>query len=103
LGEKRDSAHFDVNLVLLSVAMNLDGTIFLLFVESTKLAFLLPVVDGSNENDDEDSDDDGHTFDKIDLGFRALLCSIGRARDGFVDTDVLVQSKSERYHGGDAE
>jgi hypothetical protein len=89
---KTGTAHFDVNLTFLSVSVNLEGTIFLLFVESTELTFFLPIVDRPDEDDDEDSDDDGHTFHEIDFSWCTPRLRIfgGRTRDSFIDTDILV-------------
>ena len=46
-------------------------------LQTAKLPFLGPIVECRHENDDDDSDDNGRTFDPFDIG---LLCKTRRTR-----------------------
>ncbi|KAJ9479954.1 hypothetical protein PHBOTO_003733 [Pseudozyma hubeiensis] len=88
----------------LSLAQDLDITLFLLGVELLELAFLLIVVDGTDEIDDDDGNENGKTLDPVKVGdlaggFDAVDDTgdlLGRERAG-------VDTQGERDDGSDTE
>ena len=77
----------DQNLLSPSRADNLDLSVIFLPVELHELTFFLPVVGGSNNDNDRDGHDDGYTFYPFDLGFAWFM----------FDAKSLVQSECKRY------
>ena len=51
---------------------DLDGPILLLVVERPELTFLLPIVERTDHDDDDDGDQDRHAFYPIHFGFEAF-------------------------------
>ena len=80
-----------VDLSLSTVTNDFDRTLFFLLIEHLKLPLLLPVVQRTSTHDDENSGDDGNTFNPI---HRGLPCGADCAK-------VLEKTKGKRYHGGD--
>ena len=87
-----------------SASNDFDSTVFTFLVELFELTFLLPIVDGSDENDDGDGDTNGYTFDPIDLwigtalGWGTVLV-IERVVGG--GTEILVETQSKGYDRSD--
>lgn len=68
------------------------------------MTFFLPIVEGTDENDDKDSDSNSYTFDPIDLresadtrGFRTSV----RGESVRRSTEILIETECERDDGGD--
>ena len=73
-------------------------------LELLELTFFLPIIEGTDENDDEDSNSDSYTFYPIYLGKGADSGSFGtsgRRKSIWRCTEILVETESERYDGGD--
>lgn len=69
--------------VLLAVTQNsnnksmyLDFTVFLLVIQFAKLGFLLVIVDGSDENDDDDGNQNGDSLDPGDFWVSGVVGSV---------------------------
>jgi hypothetical protein len=101
-----DDDILDVDDHFTTASDDLDGTVVSLLVELFELSFLLPIIDGTDQDDDSDSDTDGNTFDPFDLGLKATG---SRAAVGLVDDvvigaiDDLVDTESEGDDGSDSE
>lgn len=67
-----------------------------------ELTLLLPIVNGTDEDDDENGDRDGDTLDPVNLSFGAGRAAASgrlvRVRRG---TEVLVETEGEGDDGGD--
>ena len=80
-----------VDLLFCTVTNDLDKTLFFLLIEHLKLPLLLPVVQRTSTDDDDNSGDDSNAFNPM---HRGLPCGAGCA-------EVLEKAKGKRYHGGD--
>ncbi len=87
----------------LALTKDLDVALFLFCVELLELALLLVVVDGTNKIDDDNGDENGHTFDPIDLS------RVAKRFDTVANTSDLlgrcskigIETKGQRDDGGD--
>jgi hypothetical protein len=90
-----------------STSNTVDHPVVLLLVQLLELPLLLPIVDGSDQDDDGNSDKNGDTLDPFDLRFftTVRVGTSGHIHRGFfvVDTDGLVNTKDQRDNGGDTQ
>lgn len=99
-----DDNILDVDDHFTTASYDLDSTVVSLLVELFELSFLLPIINGTDQDDDKDGDADGNTFDPFDLG---LDTTGGWAAVGLVDdvvvwaTNNLVDTESKGDDGGD--
>lgn len=99
-----DNDILDVDDHFRAASNTLYRTVVPLLVELLELAFFLPVVDGTDQDDNGDSDTDGNTLNPVDLGgdtpSRRLTTLI--VEDNVVRrTQILVETESERDDGDD--
>lgn len=83
---------------------NITSSVVLFLVEFLELQFLLIIVDGSDHDDQCDSDENSNTFDPFDLGFgTAFGGTSGTGVSVGFDTDRLIDTESEGNDGGDTQ
>lgn len=62
----------------------------------------MEIIDGTDEDDDGDGDENGDTFDPVDLGDgTTTVRSIGASDSVFTTAKRLVETESERDDSGD--
>jgi hypothetical protein len=89
---------------LFATTNNITASVILLFVEFLELQFLLIIVDGTDHDDQSDSDKNGDTFNPFDLWFStAFRGTTGTGVSMRFDTDGLIDTKSERDNGGNTQ
>lgn len=90
-----------------STSNTVDHPVVLLLVQLLELPLLLPIVDGSDQDDDGNSDKNGDTLDPFDLRFFAtsgVVATPGEVFDRLVvHTDGLVNTEDEGDNGGDTQ
>ena len=94
----------DIDLLFPSITYDLDSTVFLLLVECVELSLLLPVVEGTNQDNNDDGNNDGGTFHEADARRVAGTCRILATGFGFVlRADILINAKGQRNYSGNTE
>lgn len=93
-----------VNDELFTATDNVTSSIILFLVEFLELQFLLIIVDGSDHDDQCDSDENSDTLNPFDLGFSAAFRGTsGTGVSVGFDTDRLIDTESEGHNGGDTQ
>ena len=94
----------DIDLMFLSITDYLDSAVFLLHVEFVELSLLLPIVEGTDQDDNDDGDDDGGTFHEADARRIADARRVVATGLGFVfRADILINAKGQRNYSGNTE
>jgi hypothetical protein len=105
--ESLPRTHLGVDSHPSSTSNTVDHPVVLLLVQFLELPLLLPIVDGSDQDDDGNSDKNGDTLDPFDLRFFATVrvgTSVFAGTSQFVvDTDGLVDTEDKRDNGGDTQ
>ena len=84
----------NIDLLFPAITNDLDGTVFLLLIQCAELPLLLPVVEGTYEDDNGNSNDDRDTFHEVDTrGFTEARRVVATGFGGVLYADVLVDPK----------
>lgn len=105
--EKSDITNNDVSNVdnhFGTTSDDFDRSVFSLFIELFELTFFLPIINGTDEDDDEDSNADSNTLDPVYLWW--LTTDGGKTifavEDGSViNTEILVETEGKGDNSGD--
>ena len=83
---------------------NITSSVVLFLIEFLELQFLLIIVDGSDHDDQCDSNEDSDTLNPFDLGFGTTFRGTsGTGVSVGFNTDRMIDTESERYDGGDTQ
>jgi hypothetical protein len=100
----QDLTDLDIDLLFPSITNYLDGAVFLLLIECAELSLLLPVVEGTDEDDNNDGDDDGDAFHEVDTRRCTELCGVVGTGFLFVlHTDVLIDTEGQGNYCSDTQ
>lgn len=94
----------NIDLLFSSITNYLDGTIFLLLIKCAELSLLLPVIEGTNEDDDRNGDNDSDTFHEVDTRRFTEACRVVATWFGRVlRADVLIDAKGQGNYSSDTQ
>ena len=94
----------DIDLLLPSITNYLDSTVFLLLVECAELSLFLPVVEGTDHDDNDDGNHNGDTFHEVDTRRIAKTRRVVGTGLGFVlRADILINAKGQGNYSGNTQ